>query len=134
MYTYFPSYGKVVRDSDGVIVAPVHDDQSQGYLDWLAWCAAGNEPAIDNSVPPVVPEKVSRGQMMAAMALTPYADGVTLLDHVEALVPTFPRLVQIAWTESNDFYRDNLFIAQLAPVAGLSSEQVDALFILAGTR
>ena len=46
MYTIYPSRGIVVRTADGVQVAPTGDDQSQDYLNWLAWCDAGNAPTL----------------------------------------------------------------------------------------
>lgn len=53
MYTYFAGAGRIIRDADGVQVAPTSNPESQDYTDYLAWCADGNapklgeEPAVD---------------------------------------------------------------------------------------
>jgi hypothetical protein len=134
MYTSRTYYGDVIRDSDGVVVAPTSDLNNPDYLAYMAWLSPLNHPKVDNTMPPFVPPVVSRRQMLTALEMTVRPDDArTLLARVEALVPTLPRLAQIAWHESNDFERGNLFIAQFAAIVALTEADVDALFILAGT-
>lgn len=51
MYTLYVNAGIVVRTADGVQVAPTSDMQNQDYLDWLAWCDAGNSPTLGVEAP-----------------------------------------------------------------------------------
>lgn len=135
MYTSRTYYGDVIRDSDGVVVAPTSDLNNPDYLAYLAWLSPWNHPKIDDAIPMQVPPVVTRRQMLTALEMTVRpGDQTTLLMRVEALVPTLPRLAQIAWRESNDFERGNLFIAQFAAIVGLTESDVDALFILADTQ
>lgn len=50
-YTQHTLAGTVTRDADGVVVSPVHDDQDPAHLEWLAWCAEGNTPEVDDAPP-----------------------------------------------------------------------------------
>lgn len=56
-----------------------------------------------------------------------------LIGSVQAAINALPspdkEKAQIEWDYSNEVQRHNGFVSQLAPALGLSSEQVDALFI-----
>lgn len=76
---------------------------------------------------PVVPQKVTRFQAKAALL------GAGLLAQVEAYMalPDTPAVTKLAWTETQDFERGSPTVAGLSALLGLTSEQVDALFITA---
>ena len=46
-------------------------------------------------------------------------------------LPSTPTVTKLAWTETQDFERASPTVAGLAALLGLTSEQVDALFITA---
>ena len=46
MYTIFERRGVVIRNSDGAVVAPTNDTESQDFIDWVSWCSAGNSPTL----------------------------------------------------------------------------------------
>jgi len=46
MYTLYLEDGSVVRDADGVIVAPCQSIEEQNFKDYIAWVEAGNEPVL----------------------------------------------------------------------------------------
>lgn len=46
MYTMYLESGSVVRDADGVVVAPCQSPEEQNFKDYIAWVEAGNEPTI----------------------------------------------------------------------------------------
>ena len=48
MYTYRSTTGEVVRDADGVVVAPVASIDDAGYKAYVDWVKAGNEPTVSN--------------------------------------------------------------------------------------
>lgn len=60
-----------------------------------------------------------------------------LLDDVETAINALPEPQQsaarIEWEYSNEVQRTNGFVEQIAPALGLSSQQLDELFILAAT-
>lgn len=126
-YTSRTYYGDVIRTSDGKTVAPVSDASDPDYLAWVAWCDAGNTPDTDDSMPVVteVPQVVTSRQMFHAL------DQAGLLDDIEAFVATQPRPVQIDWNKSREFQRDNVLLNAMAPLLGLTQEDLDALFIAA---
>lgn len=74
------------------------------------------------AIPPV-----TRRQMLTALEMQ------HLLDAVEAYVAGSPKLVQIAYRESNDFERTNPFLNAAAPLLGKTDDDLDALFALAKT-
>ena len=53
-----------------------------------------------------------------------------LLEAVEALVNASPE-ARIMWESATIILRDSQFINQLAPALGLTSEQVDEMFLIA---
>jgi len=76
---------------------------------------------------PAVPQRVTRFQAKAALL------GAGLLAQVDAYMalPDTPMVTKLAWTETQDFERGSPTVAGLSALLGLTSEQVDALFITA---
>ena len=74
-----------------------------------------------------VPQSVTRFQAKAALF------GAGLLEQVDAYMalPDTPMVTKLAWTETQDFERGSPTVAGLSALLGLTSEQVDALFITA---
>lgn len=54
-----------------------------------------------------------------------------LLDDVEAIVATLPRVYQIEWQRASTVQRDNPLVEMVRQQQGMTSEQIDALFIAA---
>ena len=75
--------------------------------------------------PPYVPYTVTPFQAKAAI----YAAG--LLPAVEAAIAAAPKVAQLAWSDATEFTRDSPTIAALSAQLGLTSDQVDDLFIAA---
>lgn len=72
-----------------------------------------------------IPQVVSRFQAQAAL----YQAG--LLEQAEAAVLAAGPLAKLAWDNAQEFRRTSPTINGLAAALGLSSEQIDALFIAA---
>lgn len=79
--------------------------------------------------PPEIPQVVSRFQAKAAL------DGWQLLDEVEALMAdsNTPMIARLAWQEALEFRRDSPTVLAMATSLGLTSEQLDQLFITAAS-
>ncbi len=80
--------------------------------------------------PPTVPASVTRRQAKQALLLA------GLLSHVQPAIDAIPDatqrgMAQIEWDESLEFERSRPLLINLATALGLSSEQLDALFIQA---
>ena len=61
MYTFTVNTGVVIRDADGVQVAPVNDPTDAGHVEYQAWLDAGNEPTIAiAALPSDAPRVISR--------------------------------------------------------------------------
>lgn len=90
-----------------------------------------NEPVLP---PPqnTVPLSVTPRQIRTALVLS----GISL-SSIEAIIDSLPspnkEIALIAWEYSVEFQRNNPLINQLAPLLGLSSKQIDDIFILAST-
>lgn len=98
--------------------------QSQGKV--IAGDANGR-PVLQDPTPtgPYIPQSVTPFQAKAAI----YAAG--LLPAVEAAIAAAPKVAQLAWSDATEFTRDSPTIATMAAAIGLTSAQVDALFVAA---
>jgi hypothetical protein len=124
-YTIYPNFGKVVRDSDGVVVAPTSSPESQDYKDWLAWCAQGNEPAVNNdAIPAEVPESVTPRQIRLAL------NRMGLREMVESAVKTMPQDIRDTWEYALEIERQDPLVLGMAYQLGMD---VDEVFRVAAT-
>jgi hypothetical protein len=111
---------------DGFILSVPYD--SARYHEYADWVIAGNNPteiSIDNPVS--VPEKVSKFQAKVAL----YNAGH--LATIEAIMtnPATPELTKLAWAEAQDFNRQSVTVLSLGAILGLTSTDLDNLFIAA---
>lgn len=86
--------------------------------------------ALENAPPPPPPVPASITMRQARRAL--HQEG--LLSQVEAAIQALPDPPKteaiIEWEYSNEVQRYNGFVSQLAPILGLSEQDLDNLFIL----
>lgn len=82
---------------------------------------------------PLVPQVVSRFQGREAMWQTPHGDA-SLFEAAEAIIngPDTPATYRRAWADLQEFRRDSEMLVAIATALGLSSADLDAIFILAG--
>ena len=73
------------------------------------------------------PSKVTMRQASIALELA------GLLDDVEAIVATLPRIYQIEWQRASVVLRDNSLVEMVREQQGMTTEQIDALFVTAST-
>lgn len=94
---------------------------------YAALTAAAVEIAPYVEPPAAVPREVTAYQARIALL------DAGLLGDVEALMGSLEvtPAAKIAWEYATVWLRDSVFIAELAPALGLTSEQIDALFIAA---
>ncbi|MBV7427271.1 MULTISPECIES: hypothetical protein [unclassified Acidovorax] len=125
--------GYVLR-SDGARIStfdsPEQPNLNPDYLDYKAWLAAGGVPEPAEPLPVVVPPAVTMRQARLALL------SAALLDDVDPAIAAIPdaamrREAEIEWEFSNELQRANPFVALLGGGLGLSSAQVDALFVQA---
>lgn len=104
-------------------------DVSLANLDWtdpalglvgFGFLPVEVEPA---PAPPTVPTAVSKLQAQLQL------NAVGLLDQVEEIMATKSREAQIYWAATSAIHRDHTIVGDLASDLGLTSEQVDQLFI-----
>lgn len=84
---------------------------------------------VFGDIPKYVPESVSRAQGKAAL----FSAGLlqTVEEYIEGLTGEDKIIANLAFNETTEWRRDSPFLIQAATVLGLSSEQLDNLFILA---
>lgn len=82
--------------------------------------------------PIIVPEIVTPRQLKTSLVL----NGISL-SQVDSAIATLSdpdkTIVAIAWEYAVEFERSHPFILQLAPLIGLTQEQVDSIFIQAAS-
>lgn len=119
--------GFVVRLVDGAWIPAV--ESNTDYAAYLAWLAAGNAPEPTDPVVPAIPQIVTMRQARLALL----AQG--LLAQVETAINALPEpqrsAARIEWDYSSEVHRDRPFVQQLGAALGLSSEQLNLLFIKA---
>jgi hypothetical protein len=116
---------EMIRRDDGTFIPP--DPRNTDYAAYLAWLAAGNTPDPYVAPPPPIPYSVTPFQAKAAL----FAAG--LLPAVEAAIAAASPIAQLAWSDATAFTRDSPTINTLAAQIGLTSAQVDDLFVAAAS-
>ena len=81
----------------------------------------------EETIEVVVPKPITR--LQAKLQLLE----IGLLDEVEDLVAQ-DRKIQLYWKEADNFYRTDSILLSMATALGLSSEQLDDLFLQASKR
>ena len=87
--------------------------------------------------PPEVPKSVTRRQALLALYMHP-APETNLLDAVEAFIaaisdPVQKKIAEIYWNESVSFNRDEPMLISIGTQIGLTSLDIDNLFITAAS-
>lgn len=89
------------------------------------------ETSTWGAIPVVVPDEVTMRQARLALL------GAGLLDDVEAALEAFPgvdgQAARIEWNYSSEVHRNKPFVQLLGAQLGLTSEELDNLFIVAAT-
>ena len=105
------------------VAPPAFDPATQSCLfQGGVWVVADVVPPA-----PVVPEAVTRFQARAALAQAGLLESVTAMMEQ----PGTPIVVKLAWTDALEFRRHSPTVLSLAGALGMSSAQLDALFISA---
>lgn len=115
-----------------------HAEATQEHAEAMGWVPAGNSKIRDTylgegnfETPPVavpVPQAITMRQARLVLLGAGKLAGVdTAIANIPD--PTTRAAAQIEWEFSNELQRDNAFVTMLAPALGLTSEQVDQLFI-----
>lgn len=76
---------------------------------------------------PIVPTVLTMRQARLVIREAGYLDAIATA--INSLPSPQKEKAQIEWEYSNEVQRHNGFVSQLAPALGLTSEQVDALFV-----
>lgn len=82
-------------------------------------------------VPPAPPVPVPASVTMRQASIALEIAG--LLDDVEAIVATLPRIYQIEWQRASTVQRDNPLVEMVRQQQGMTDAQIDALFVQAAT-
>jgi hypothetical protein len=126
---YKLTQGTNVLRSDGVSIPK--DERNTDYQRYLAWLAEGNTPEQADPVAPVVPVSVTMRQARLALLQQ------ELLTQVNDAVASMPgaqgEAVRIEWEFSSTVERNRPLVQALAASLGLTSQELDDLFILAAT-
>ena len=133
---------QTIKDGEVDIPNPDLLQNDSQYLDLIiksaieSWCKQYPEVAIPVVVTPGVvvngvPQQVYRTQAKKALALAGLLTTVeTLIEGMAGQEGTFAR---IDWNDSLTFNRDNALINTMGTALGLTTEQLDQLFITAAT-
>jgi hypothetical protein len=81
------------------------------------------------TAPPTPPKTIPQSVTMRQASIQLELDG--LLDDVEAIVAVLPRVYQIEWQRASMVTRDNPLVEMVRQQQGMTSEQIDALFVAA---
>lgn len=120
-YTLYPKKnGQVIR-SDGKVVAPCQSHDDPDFLDYKDWIHAGNEPALDHSEDPVVPDSITARQIRLAL------NRLSKRQLVEDSVMMSEQDVKDDWGYGLEFTMTNQIVQHMKHVLQID---LDELFIL----
>ncbi len=111
----------IIREADSAFIP--RDPANTDWQAYQAWLAAGNAP---NPAPPSAVQK-SVTRLQGRLAL----NAAGLLTKVETAVAAADVPTQIWYADAQNWDRNDPILAQLAAALGLTSDQVDALFVQA---
>lgn len=111
----------IIRLSDKATI-PMSEENAD-YKSYLKWIEEGNTPEPADIIPVPVPQIISRFQAKAVLLQ------MELLDDVETLMTSASPIVKLAWENAIEFNRQSPSLLAMSSALGLSSEQLDALFI-----
>lgn len=110
-------------DAPDMLPIQAYDPALIGQLYDAVTGTFGPDPA------PAVPSAVTMRQARLAL------EAVGKLDDVDVAIAALPlptrKLAQIEWEYSNEVQRHNGIVSQLGPALGLTSAEIDALFVAA---
>lgn len=97
------------------------------------WLFDGTNFIDPTTLPPVVPQSVSRYQALALMTATPSTTtpGNTLLQDVTAACATAGGLVELAFQSTTTFNRHGVFMLEMQAALNIPDATLDAFFIAA---
>lgn len=104
--------------------AETHANHVYPVAGWY-WFATLDEAL--NGIPKAVTAGMTITPMQAKLALL----GAGLLDTVETMIAQSDRATQVSWAEASSFNRSSVLLNNMALALGLSSAQLDDLFITA---
>ena len=99
--------------------AEAPDDVQRG------WGFDGSDYTAPPAPPPTVPQVVTMRQACIQLEI----DG--LLDDVEIVVASLPRIYQIEWQRASTVFRDNPLVEIVRQQKSMTHAQIDTLFIAA---
>ena len=115
---------------DGLTLSVPTDPANRHYAAIQEWVSAGNSIAPYVEPDPGVPQSVERLQARLALIAAGLWDGVTA--YFDDPLRTAEDIA--FWEDARIWKRDNPIIVSAGTALGLTSEQIDALFVDAATR
>lgn len=128
MYTLHPTC--VVRQADGLVI-PLAEGNSD-FEAFQSWLDEGNTPDAPPVVAPPPPHSVTMRQ--ARLALLEAGKLAAVNAAIAAMPSPQKEAAQIEWEFAATVDRDSPFLQGLAPALQLDEVQLDALFMLAGSK
>jgi hypothetical protein len=113
----------IIRNADGAFIPNDPDNRDRAEYD--AWVAAGN--TVDPYVPPPPPPVTQVTCVQGRIALL----NAGLLDQAQAAVTAAGGATAIWWQYATNWERSNSLLNSLGATLGLTSTQIDQLFIAA---
>lgn len=110
------------------------DISSLNPIPQVGWILNGNTLVENTSATVVVPSYVTPRQIRIALIMS---GNQSILDSIPTVIASLPEpnrsIATITWEYSNEVFRNNPLLNLLAPALGVTSEDLDNLFILAKT-
>ena len=119
----------IIRTSDGAYIPA--DPENTDYAAYLLWTEEGNEALPVAVTPTQIPSVVTMRQARLALLQSGMLSQVEIA--IDAMESPSKEAAKIEWEYSQEVQRNKPFVQALGSSLGLTSDQLDDLFLLAST-
>lgn len=130
-YTIILDEGVVLRESDGVQVAPCDSVQNEDFQAYIKWVAQGNEPTI---IQTRKEERVQEPLHCDAWQMRKALNAYGLRDAVEAAIAASDdQDKKDGWAVATKFTEVDSFVVDMGAALGMDARKLHEFFLYAST-
>lgn len=124
---YVYKYDKGVRTTIPIVDSLLHPNKNTEFLIYKEWLAIGNIPLPADELPEEIPYSITPAQGKTVLLQAGYWDAFNIW--INSLEGAEKLIADIAISSTQSWNRDSPFLLNASKSLGISSEELDRLFI-----